>query len=116
MALKTWVTARTPRSNAACASDAVAFVWPSETTTPLACKIDEVERAGKLRRERHEPDRPGRKEALEQRRVGIAPSGESVCPEPGGGEERPFQVHAQDARAGGMLRDRGERGDEIALL
>ena len=36
IALKTCVTVRTPRSNAAFASSAVAFECPSETVTPRA--------------------------------------------------------------------------------
>ena len=36
IALKTWVTVRTPRSKATFASAAVALLCPSETTTPRA--------------------------------------------------------------------------------
>ena len=107
MALKTWVTVRTPRSNAACASAAVALrVAERDDDAPAPCRRSTRSSApGSSGASVIEPDGPGREEALEQRRVGIAPRGEPVRAEPARGEERPLQVHAEDARAGGVARD-----------
>ena len=45
-------------------------------------------------------DRPGGEQALEQRAVGVAAVLGRVRAEPGGGEERPLEVGAEDARPG----------------
>ena len=79
-------------------------------------EIDELERAGKLRRERHEAYRACGEQTLEQRRVGVAAGGEPVRTEPGRGRERPFQVDAEDPRAGGVLGNGRDRGGEVGLL
>ena len=83
IALKRCVTCVAPRSNAACASSAVASVWPHAATTPRATQqVDELERAVELRRERHVRHRPRGEQPLEQREVGVAPRRRGVHAEP----------------------------------
>ena len=120
IALNTWVTARTPRSNAACASAAVAFEWPSETTTPRAWRRSTRSSApGKLGRERHRagPARPR--------------AGARAAPGRGRGDSEPGASRAGAGERNGPSRctprirgprarsRRGtarERGDEVGLL
>ena len=61
-----------------------------------AQKIDELERARQLGRERHQGDGPGRQEPLEQRRVRVAPMGGVVRTEARRREERAFEMRARD--------------------
>ena len=61
--------------------------------------VDQLERAGQLRRQRHHPHRPRGEQPLEQRSVGIAPAVRRMRAEPPRREERPLEVHAEDARA-----------------
>ena len=100
IALKTCVTVRTPRSNAACASAAVASVWPSETRDP-ACvqQVDQLERPGQLRRERDERG-PG---PAASSRSSSAGSGSrraagGACRGGRGARNGPLEVDAEDAR------------------
>ena len=59
MALKTWVTVRTPRSNAACASRRRRVaVAERDRHAARVEDVDQLERARQLGRERHQPDRP----------------------------------------------------------
>ena len=105
IALKTCVTARTPRSKAALASAAVALLCPSETAIPRACRRSTSSSApGSSGAERDEPHRPGFEQALEQRRVGIVAPVARVGAEPVGRDERPLEVRSEDARAGGIGR------------
>ena len=100
IALKRCVTVRTPLSNAAFACSEVASEWPQETVTPRACSaVDQRVGAGQLGRERHDPHRPGREQALEQAEVGVAPRRRRMRAEPALGEERAFEVDAEDSRA-----------------
>ena len=116
IALKTWVTVRTPRSNAAFASAAVAFAVPERDGDAARVEqVDQLERAGQLGRERHQPHGTCREQALEQRDIGIAPRGEAVRAEAGGGEERPLEVGAEDPRAVIPVRDRAQRADHVLL-
>ena len=75
-------------------------VTERDDDAPTVEEVDEVERPGKLRRERHEAYAARAEEPLEERRIGVAASGEAVRPEPRGGEERPLEVDAEDSRPG----------------
>ena len=73
IALKRCVTVRTPASNAAFASSAVASEWPHEIAISRAQeRLDQLVRARQLGRERDEPDGPRREQPLEQRDVRVA--------------------------------------------
>ncbi len=71
---------------------------------------------GELRRQRDQAHSPRGEQPLEQCGIGVAPRRLAVRAEPGGGEERPFQVNAEDARPGRPLRDGSDRREEVALL
>jgi hypothetical protein len=77
--------------------------------------VDQLERAGELRRQRDEPHRPRVEQPLQQLRIGVAPAFEQVRPHARGGEERAFDVHAEDSRAASGRRHLTERGDERRL-
>ena len=106
IALKTCVTVRTPRSNAACASAAVASLWPSETDDAARLQeVDQLERAGKLGCERQEsaPGRPraGDRAARDRDRGGSRADGCRAAPRRGTalrGARRGCAAHG--ARAG----------------
>ena len=100
IALKTCVTVRTPRSKAACASAAVAFEWPSETTIPRAWSASTSSSApGSSGASVIIRTGPAASEPLEQGRVGIAAIAGGVGAEPARREERAFEVRTEDARA-----------------
>ena len=118
IALKTCVTVRTPRSNAAFASAAVASLWPSETAMPRACSRSTSSSApGKLRRQRHEP-RPGRPRAgaRASSRSGSRRLAAGCVPSRRAEMNGPFEMRAEDARASGPCGDGAQRRDEIVLL
>ena len=66
----------------------------------LVQQVDELERAGQLGRERDVADRAGGEQPLEQASVRIAPRRSRVRSEPVRGEERAFEMDAEDARSG----------------
>ena len=78
-------------------------------------EVDERAGAGELGRERDEPHGAGREQTLEQLGVGIAPRRLGVRAEPLRGEERPFEVRAEDVRGPGAVRHLRERRDELLL-
>ena len=78
-------------------------------------QVDQLECAGELGGERHEPHRACREQALEERDIGIPPRGEAVRAEAGGGEEGAFEVGAEDPRAMIPVRDRAQRADHVLL-
>ena len=82
---------------AAFASSAVASVWPNETVTPRACRPSMRSSAPGARGERHQPDRPGGEQPLEQGGVRIAPAAGGCVPRRPLGEERALEMHAEHA-------------------
>ncbi len=78
-------------------------------------QVDQLERAVQLRRERHRGHGACVEQAREQRRIWVAARVDGVRPEPHRREEGPFEVDADHARADGLPRDLGERGDELGL-
>ena len=80
IALKTWVTVRTPRSNAAFASAAVALVCPSETVTPRACSRSISSSApGSSGASVTKPHGTRGEQALEQRGIGVPPRAQACA-------------------------------------
>ena len=69
-------------------------------------QVDQLERARELGRERHQPHGTCREQALEQRRIGVAPRRQAVRAEAPRGEERALEVDAEDAWAGSRCGDR----------
>ena len=118
IALKTWVTARTPRSNAACASAAVAFVWPSETTMPRAWRRSTRSSApGSSGASVTSRTRPAARSRSSSAGSGSRRAARRCVPSRAAREERALEVDAEDPRPGeprsGTARD---RGDEVGLL
>lgn len=81
----------------------------------VAQELDQLERAGQLRCERDVGHGPGGDQPLEQRRVRVAASGGGVHAEPGGREERSFQVAAEHARTDIALRHGAHRVEQLRL-
>ena len=110
IALNRCVTVRTPRSNARCASAAVASVWPAETVTPRATSSSISSNApgssGASVTWRH---RRGVQQPPQQREVGREHPARVVHARPPRREERPFDVRAEDARADATGRHRPQR-------
>ena len=76
-------------------------------------RLDQRVGARKLRRERHEPDRPRIEQAFEELHVGLPGGGGGMDPESQGGEKRPFEVNAEDAGPVRSRRHLAEGGEEL---
>ena len=78
-------------------------------------EVDEGERSGKLRCEGDEPDLARLEQALEQRSIRIAPARRRMCPEALRRDERPFEMHPEDAGAAYPGGHGAERADGLGL-
>src|SRR5712691_5514897 len=78
--------------------------------------VDQLERAGQLRREGHHPHGPRVEQALEESSVGIAPPGRRMGSEPARGEEGTLEVDADDPRPVQLGGNLGERRHELVFL
>ena len=107
--------ARAPRSKAAFACSAVASLWPSETVdAALEQPVDQVAGARQLGRERHQPHRPARRAGARAAPAsGSRRDGGLVRAESRRREERPFEMHAEDARPGLVDRHLAHRGEHL---
>jgi hypothetical protein len=76
-------------------------------------RLDERVGARELRRERHEPDRPRGEQAFEEIHIRVPAGSLGMDPESQGGEERPLEVHAEDAGPVGSRRHLAEGGEEL---
>ena len=79
----------------------------------MRSRLDDFARTRELRGERHESDGPRVQEPLEQVQVGIAAGGGGMDPEAQGRQERPFEMHAQNARPVRLGRHLAEGGEEL---
>ena len=78
-------------------------------------QVDELERAGELRRERDVGDAAGGEQSFQEHRVWVAPRLGRMRPEAVGGDERPFEVRAEDPRRPLLARQLAERRLELGL-
>ena len=125
IALKRCVTVRTPRSNARCASAAVASVCPADDGDAARDQlVDQLERARQLGRERHLAHRAGVEQPAQQRRVRVAAALRRVGAEPlaarGTGPRGARRARAGRRRSAGIARSAASelglrRGDERRL-
>src|ERR671918_554725 len=76
-------------------------------------RLDESVGAGELRREGHEADGPRGEQPLEELHVRIPAGGGGMNPEAQGGEERSFEVHAENAGPVRARRHLAEGGEEL---
>ena len=76
---------------------------------------DEVVGSGELGSERDEPHGPRVEQALEQREIGIAASRLRMRTQPLRREKRPLEMCAEHVRPLRVVRQLGERRDELAL-
>ena len=77
--------------------------------------LDDLARARKLRGERDESDGPCVEESIEKLEIRIAAGGSWMDPQAQGREERPFEMHAQDAGPVRRCRHLAEGGEELRL-